>query len=188
MNVYIAIINRDFINTLLVMACDDVLLRRIGYKDFVLLDIEAIQSSQDHACVRKLYAKRKDEVQEILFECTPCVDYDKLQDKYQRAFRYCYHRKHKLCYYPQGKVIYPCKEASQRLFDWLKNEPILILYKGGTIEKRIANEMSCDTINIECVGVGKAQSHDSREKVAFNSNIFTTIEFSSAWDGTTTLH
>ena len=72
----------------------------INAKNWALLDIEYIQCTRTHKCVRKLYMLAKDGYMDLLLEFFPCEPLHKLDKKYQRAFHYCQREIHKLPYCP----------------------------------------------------------------------------------------
>ena len=69
-------------------------------RNWALLDIEYIQCTRTHKCVRKLYMLAKDGYMDLLLEFFPCQPLHKLNKKYQRTFRFCQREIHKLSYYP----------------------------------------------------------------------------------------
>ena len=58
-------------------------------RNYILLDMEMIQISKNHACVRKIYALSKDGKRELEMEFIPCILFEQLEDKYKRTFLFC---------------------------------------------------------------------------------------------------
>lgn len=44
-------------------------------RKYILLDMEMVQTSKNHACVRKLYALSKDGERDLEMEFIPCVEF-----------------------------------------------------------------------------------------------------------------
>ena len=47
--------------------------------------MEMIQTSKNHACVRKLYALSKDGERDLEMEFIPCVEFKQMEDKYKKS-------------------------------------------------------------------------------------------------------
>ena len=58
-------------------------------KSWALLDVEFIQISETHRCIRKLYILCDNGFIDMELEFFPCVPYKDLELKYQRCFQYC---------------------------------------------------------------------------------------------------
>ena len=144
------------------MACEDMLTSRC----WALLDVEFITTSSIHRCVRKLYILDKNGYTEMEMEFYPCRQYEQLQLKYQRSFRYCKEKIHKLTYNPKRFTLL-CSQALAKLNEFIVyNDITLILYKGGTIEKDLCKKLDIDCLNIECFPeLQKASSHDPCQEV-----------------------
>ena len=129
-----------------------VLMERKEYfnaKNWALLDIEYIQCTRTHRCIRKFYILAKDGYTDLQLECIPCEPLHKLEKKYQKAFHFCQSEIHKLPYYPEGPSL-PCSAAVERLNNFIKNNEInLVFYKGGDIEKKVCDELYINSFNIE---------------------------------------
>ena len=110
-------------------------------KNWALLDIEYIQCTRTHKCVRKLYMLAKDGYMDLLLEFFPCEPLHKLDKKYQRAFRYCQREIHKLPYCPSPPSP-PCWTAVKELNNFIVDNDIeLVFYKGGEIETNFVKNL-----------------------------------------------
>ena len=101
-----------------------VLMERKEYfnaKNWALLDIEYIQCTRTHRCIRKFYILAKDGYTDLQLECIPCEPLHKLEKKYQKAFHFCQSEIHKLPYYPEGSSL-PCSAAVKRLNNFIKKQ------------------------------------------------------------------
>ena len=135
-------------------------------KNWAILDVEYIQITRDHRCVRKLYLLAKDGFTESEMEFHPCIRYRYLDKRHQRSFHYCKKHIHKLSYYPKGYAS-PCEEALEKIGRFIdENDIDIILYKGGEIERDLCSDLGIPSYNIERIrGLEKAYSHDPRIEV-----------------------
>ena len=134
-------------------------------RKYILLDMEMIQSSKNHACVRKLYALSKDGKTDIEIEFEPCKKFIELEDKYKKSFLYCKKNIHKLSYYPSKKCL-PCIEAKDILKNFvLSLDADIIFYKGGIFERDISTEIGIGSFDIAQLGVKKVNSHDPKKEI-----------------------
>ena len=98
-------------------------------KNWALLDIEYIQCTRTHKCVRKLYMLAKDGYMDLQMEFFPCEPLHKLDKRYQRAFYYCQREIHKLSYCPPAPSP-PCLDAVKELNNFIVDNHIeLVFYK-----------------------------------------------------------
>ena len=136
-------------------------------KLWALLDVECIDTSPRHRCIRKLYILSKNGVDDMEMEFHPCRPYRDILPKYQTSYHYCQRHIHKLSYAPSWRVTsFYCRDSVPKLNEFIVNNGIeLILFKGGTIELELCKKLDIDCMNIECMGIGKANSHDPREEV-----------------------
>lgn len=144
---------------------------QMQYYNFALMDIEYIQVSKTHQCIRKLCMLAKDGFTNLRSDFYPCTRYRDIERKYQRTFHYCQNHIHNLRYDP--RYYSPeCKMVSQIVKNFIyKNSINLILYKGGTIEKCLCEKLCIPSYNIECLpGIEKANCHDPEEEVCFYFN------------------
>ena len=134
-------------------------------ENFILLDIEAIKTSDAHNCVRKLYMLGKDGLTCLEAEFLPCKRLRDLEKKYKKTFYFCQRNIHRLDYYhPTTKL--KCRDAKALVYNFAKSlDAKLVLYKGGHLEKDLCTVIGLDCMNIETVGVKKVYSHDPREEV-----------------------
>ena len=138
---------------------------QILHRNYVLLDMEMIQISRNHACVRKLYALSKDGKTDIEIEFEPCKNFLELEDRYKKSFFYCKKNIHKLSYYPLKKSL-PCREAKYVLKNFvLSLDADIIFYKGGIFERDISTEIGIDSFDITQLGVKKVNSHDPKKEI-----------------------
>ena len=115
-------------------------------KNWALLDIEYIQCTRTHRCIRKLYILAKNGYTDLQLEFFPCDPLHKLDKKYQRAFQYCQREIHKLPYCPEGPSS-PCSTAAEKLNNFIvKNNIDLVFYKGGQIEKVVCDELHINSL------------------------------------------
>ena len=135
-------------------------------KNWALMDIEYIQTSRDHRCIRKLYILAKDGFTDRELEFHPCVRYRSMDKRHKRSFKYCKTHIHRLPYYPK---VYssPCHTALERVRRFIDENNIdFILYKGGEIERDLCSELEIACYNIECFQeLEKPYSHDPRIEV-----------------------
>ena len=132
-------------------------------RNYVLLDMEMIQISRRHACVRKLYAISKNGKTDIEIEFESCKKFIDLEEKYKKSFLYCKKKIHKLSYYPLKRCL-PCIEAKDILKNFvLSLDADIIFYKGGIFERNIGIEIDVDSFDIALLGVKKINSHDPKE-------------------------
>ena len=130
--------------------------------NWAIMDVEYIQTSKTHKCVRKLYILAKDGFTDLEIEFYPCIKYADLEEKYQRSFRFCKSRVHRLEYNPQHKYAPACSTVLAKLNTFIVYNGIdFILYKGGTIERELCHELCIPSFNIEQFSqFEKIQSHD----------------------------
>ena len=135
-------------------------------KNFAIMDIEYIRTSETHQCIRKLYILAKNGYSDVELDFYPCVQYKDLNKRYQHSFRFCQNHIHKLSYYPQ-QYASPCSTVLAKVNTFIVyNDIDLILYKGGTIEKDLCDALCVPSYNIECFqDLEKVQSHDPRTEV-----------------------
>ena len=135
-------------------------------KNWALMDIEYIRTSPTHRCIRKLYILAKNGSEELELEFYPCMRFKELEPRYQRAFRFCRNHIHKLSYNPTTYSPL-CSNVLPEITNFIANNDIeLFLYKGGTIEKDLCEELCIASLNIECIPeLEKIQSHDPRAEV-----------------------
>ena len=139
----------------------------VNDRDWALLDVEYIQTSKSHQCVRKLYILAKDGFTDLKLEFHPCKPFRDLKMHYKKAYWFCQAHIHQLTYYPV-RPSSPCSTVKEKLQNFITNNSIdLILYKDGQIEEKIANEIGIASFNIEhfAEDFEKAHSHDSYEEV-----------------------
>ena len=109
-------------------------------KNVAVLDCECIQTSAQHQCVRNLFILCKDGTCKYK-DFYACKRYRQLDTKYQRAFRYCQRRIHNLQYEPRKTDSPSCTHATEFLQNFIRENQIdLVLYKGGTVVKRLCND------------------------------------------------
>ena len=144
------------------------LIERIRNENFVFLDIEYIQSTSSHQCIRKYYMLSKDGSYECEDEFYACRRFHQLKSKYKSAFIFCRENIHLLDYEP-SYFAPRCRIAPFKIKNILEDREIdFVLYKGGTIERDLCTRIGVQSYNIELlIGVEKVQSHDPREEVQF---------------------
>ena len=144
------------------------LVDKIRKGNFMFLDIEYIQATQTHQCIRKFYMLARNGDYEFKGEFYPCKRFHELEVRFQRAFRYCKKNIHKLTYNP---IHYSpeCSTSSSVIKKIVTDIGCdFILYKGGTIEREICERIGVVSYNIECLdGLQKALTHDPIEEVRF---------------------
>ena len=138
----------------------------LKFKKWALMDIEYIQSSYTHKCIRKLYVLTGDGKWDMEVDFYPCVSYHSLPDKYQRSFQYCAKHIHKLSYRPKT-LSHPCISALDVIRNFINEHDVeVVLYKGGTIERDICEKLLIESRNIEAInGLRKIHSHDPATEV-----------------------
>ena len=144
-------------------------------RNFALVDCEGIQTSKDHCCIRSMYILSKDGFtcqENDFFTCKP---FKQLEDKYKKAFIFCKKHVHRLRYNPKD-TTHQCTVASQILFNFVRRNNIkIVLYKGGTIEKKLCEEMNIEAYNIERLGVLKIYNHSPNVETHFHYNCLLNI-------------
>ena len=136
-------------------------------KNYILLDMEMIQISKDHACVRKLYSLSKDGKRDLEMEFIPCKKFEHLEYKYRKAFWYCKRNIHHLEYLPTGqKENLFCQDAKYILKNFISSvDADIIFYKGGHFERDISAAINVDSFDITNLGVKKVNSHNPKEEI-----------------------
>ena len=135
-------------------------------KNYAIMDVEYIRTSRTHRCVRKLYMLAKNGFDDLELEFYSCVRYKDLKNKYQRSFQYCKNNIHKLQYDPI-RYSPECTTAASKVNTFIVYNNIdFILYKGGTIEKELCDQLCISSYNIDSfTDLEKAYSHDPRTEV-----------------------
>ena len=135
-------------------------------KKWILMDIEFIRTSPTHRWIRKIYILAKNGIDEMEQEFYPCKHYKDLESKYQRSFQFCRRNIHNLSFQP-WRFSAECCQVVAKLSDFIANNDIdVILYKGGTIERELCDELDIPSINIECFkDLEKVHSHEPRVEV-----------------------
>ena len=138
-------------------------------QNFVILDIEYIQISKHHKCIRKIHMLAKNGFMKLTKEFYPCWKFNKLEDKYQRAFLYCRKNIHGLSYSPPKMLQSPqCQRAKEVLKYFITMHKFdFILFKGGTVERDLCSAMNIPAYNVEIFDIDKAGSHSPEEEVDF---------------------
>ena len=137
-------------------------------KNWALMDIEYIQTSRSHQCVRKHYILVANGYDDLELDFYPCVRDKDLDSNYQRSFRFCKRKVHKLTYNPR-QYSPPCSTVLSKINEFIVYINIdLILYKGGTIEKDLCVELCIPSMSIECLPeLEKVRSQESRIEVNY---------------------
>ena len=145
------------------------LAKKMNEENWAIMDVEYIQTSKTHQCVRKLYIRAKDGFTDLELEFYPCMQYKDLDEQYQRAFNFCKSRIHKLEYNPNHQYAPACNTVVAKLNTFVVYNGIdFILYKGGTIEKDLCSELYIQSYNIENFSeIKKIQSHDPQTEVNY---------------------
>ena len=134
-------------------------------KTWAILDVEYIQTTRSHKCIRKLYMLEKGASSNLEQEFYPCLQYQDLERRYQKSFRFCRAHIHKLSYNPEKRSS-PCSTAIEKIHNFItENEIEIVMYKGGCVEKNLCEELQIPSMNIEEFGVTKAACHDPRLEV-----------------------
>ena len=135
-------------------------------KNFAVMDIEYIRTSETHRCIRKLYILGKDGYTDREMEFYPCKRYVQLEKQHQQTFHFCHNQIHKLEYNPV-RYAPPCRTVLAKVNEFIVYNSIdFILYKGGTIEKDLCSELCIPSYNMECLPkIVKVQSHDPKTEV-----------------------
>ena len=137
-------------------------------QNWMIMDIEYIQTSKKHQCIRKLYMLSKNGSTECELDFYPCVRYKNLSKKYQRAFTFCQKYIHKLSYNP-GKYSPFCSNILKEINDFIVHNGIeLVLYKGGMIEYNLCEKLCIPSMNLEVIPqIKKSYSHNPNFEVNF---------------------
>ena len=140
----------------------------VNDRNWALLDIEYVQTSKSHQCIRKLYILAKDGFTDLKLEFHPCKRFRDLEMRYKKAHWYCQANIHQLPYYPNGPSS-PCLTAAEKLQNFITNNNIdLILFKGGQVEENMAKEIGIASFNIEhfAEDLERVYSHDPYVEVS----------------------
>ena len=130
----------------------------------MVVDCEAIRSG-NHECIRRLYILGKDGFTSLERDFRPCVDFEELCEKDRRSFRYCRKHIHHLKYYPAYSSP-RCIDSMDIVKRFITENNInLLLYKGGVIERKLAEKLNISSYNIERIGAPKVNSHDPEVEV-----------------------
>ena len=147
-------------------------------RKYILLDMEMVQTSKNHACVLKLYALSKDGERDLEMEFIPCIEFKQIEDKYKKAFLYCKKNIHHLSYLPGQKSLH-CREAKDILKTFMLSlDADIIFYKGGHFERDISITIDVDCFDITKLGVKKVNLHDPREEIHLHLNQLNNIVYS----------
>ena len=140
---------------------------QIKDKNFALFDVEYIQSSKIHKCIRKLYILAKDGYTDMELEFKPCKSLYELPKFYQRSFQFCENYIHKLPYYPSDRYAARCSKVLEKINAFIVYNSIeCILYKGGTIEAELCQKLCIPSYNLENLSyLEKVESHDPQTEV-----------------------
>ena len=142
--------------------------KELKTRNWMIIDIEYIQTSKKHQCIRKLYMLSKNGSTESELEFYLCVRYNNLSRKYQRAFHYCQKYIHKLSYNPRNYSPLCCHILKEINDFIVHNEIELVLYKGGMIEYKLCEELCITSMNLEVIPqLKKAYSHNPKVEVNF---------------------
>ena len=134
-------------------------------KNIAILDVEFIQASKYHKCVRKLYILAKDGYTDMELNFRPCKPLNELSKTHQRSFRFCQNHIHKLSYYPSQKYAPRCGKVLEMIFI-VYNGIDGILFKGGIIERELCHKLCIPGYNLECLqDIQKVDSHDPKTEV-----------------------
>ena len=97
--------------------------------NFALMDIEYIEISREHRCIRELYMLAKDGFTDFHSAFYACKRYKDLDWSHQRTFRYCQRKIHKLRYDP--KHFAPkCGSVQKLIKEFIQDHNIkFIMYK-----------------------------------------------------------
>ena len=135
-------------------------------KKWLIMDIEYIQTSKEHRCIRKLYMLAKDGFTEKELEFHPCVRYRSMSKRNRQSFHYCKKHIHKLSFYPTTYAS-SCDTALEKIGRFIdENNVEIVLYKGGEIESDLCSDIGIPSYNIEGIkGLEKVHSHDPRTEV-----------------------
>ena len=139
----------------------------LSKKNWSILDVEYIRTSKTHRCVRKLYILAKDGFTDLELNFYLCARYTELDKRYQRSFRFCKAHIHKLSYDPEHRYAPPCNTVLAKVNAFIiYNSVDFILYKGGTIEEELCEELHIPSNNIESfMEMEKVESHDPQTEV-----------------------
>ena len=117
---------------------------------YAIMDIEGIQISKEHICVRQMYILCQNGIS-YFQDFVACNSYNELDLKYQGSFNYCKKYVHHLEYNPRF-IFSPdtCQSAQNKLEEFIQaNNISIIFYKGGTIEKGL-----CASVGIHSYDIG----------------------------------
>ena len=133
--------------------------------NFALMDIEYIQTSKTHRCIRKLCILGKDGFTDLEKEFYPCTEYNYLEEQDKVSFDWCRKRIHKLNYYPK-RWSPECRRVTSIVRNFITtNNFKFILFKGGTIERDLCNTIDIPAYNIECLNIEKAKCHNPKVEI-----------------------
>ena len=135
-------------------------------ENFLIMDIEYIQISASHRCIRKLYMLGKDGCTEMMEEFYPCKRFNQLTEKYQSTFEWCRRNIHGLNYDP-FRYCPNCNNVDEIVAHFIsKNGFKFVTFKGGNIERELCKRIGVPSFDIECL-VTKAKTHNPEKEVKY---------------------
>ena len=149
----------------------------VNGRNWALLDMEYVQTSKSHQCIRKLYILAKDGFTDLKLDFHPCKQFRDLEMRYKKARWYCQANIHQLPYYPDGPSS-PCSTTTEKLRNFVTNTNIdLILYKGGEVEQNISNEIGIESFNIYLFAEDLEKAYSYNPYVEVNCYYAQLVEF-----------
>ena len=147
-------------------------------RQYTVVDIEGItlsshrnfpkgRFSRRHNCIRKISFEFWDNSTQSL-EFRPCVAWHDLDDVERRSFSYCKKHIHGLPFNP--RLSSSCTNSVKMIEQLLKHKQAdVILYKGGQLERDLADKLQIECRNLEEFGVPKfpAGVHNPQAEVHF---------------------
>ena len=132
----------------------------------MIIDAETIQTSQTHACIRKIdMVSWNGHFQ--FYDVAPCVPFSDLEAKWRKVFNWCQKRIHGIKhYFPRAPFVH-CNNIDSLVKHFIVTGDIdIVLFKGGIWEKQICINIRTrylDLTNIcKVLHIPKPESHDPR--------------------------
>ena len=138
-------------------------------KRWALMDVECIQTTSTHHCIRKLYIIEKTGYTDLDLHFHPCTPHNNLQKKYQQLFLKYRRDNHKLRYNPRRPNSSTCSKVVEKLNDFVVyNDIELILHKGGAVVTELTEKLQIPSFNVILFDdVGRLSSYNPRTEVEF---------------------
>ena len=119
---------------------------------WAILRVDAIQTSADHSCIRRLYVGDMDGRFFAELEFYPCVAYRHLPEKYREKFEVEKRTDHRLSYNPMKKTL-PCRCAIPKVNDYIMTTGVeIMLYSSLGCDRKVESDI-CKYLDFPCMDI-----------------------------------